>query len=128
MTEKNIVVCALYHFVTLDDYEQLREPLQAVLTEHKVCGTLLLAREGINGTIAGNRAGIDAALAFLRSDSRFAEIRCKESYTDSPPFHRCKVKLKKEIVTMGVADIDPNNIVGTYICLLYTSPSPRDRG
>ena len=115
MTEKNIVVCALYHFVTLDDYEQLREPLQAVLTEHKVCGTLLLAREGINGTIAGTRSGVDAALAFLRSDSRFAEIRIKESYTDSPPFHRCKVKLKKEIVTMGVADIDPNNIAGTYI-------------
>jgi len=110
MTEKNIVVCALYHFVTLDDYEQLREPLQTVLTEHNVCGTLLLAREGINGTIAGSRSGIDAALAFLRAD-----IRCKESYTDSPPFHRCKVKLKKEIVTMGVADIDPNNIVGTYI-------------
>lgn len=115
MTEKSIVVCAFYHFVTLDDYVQLREPLQAVLTEHNVCGTLLLAREGINGTIAGTPSDVAAALDFLRVDPRFSEIRVKESFTDTPPFHRCKVKLKKEIVTMGVTDIDPNDIAGTYV-------------
>jgi UPF0176 protein len=82
---------------------------------NQVRGTLLLAREGINGTIAGSREGIDAVVALIRQDSRFAAIEIKESYTDENPFYRTKVKLKKEIVTMGVEDIDPNHIVGTYV-------------
>jgi UPF0176 protein len=81
----------------------------------QVRGTLLLADEGINGTIAGARKGIDAVLDWLRSDPRLADIDHKESYTDSLPFNRAKVKLKKEIVTLGVPGIDPKRVVGTYV-------------
>lgn len=110
-----IVVAALYRFTRLDDYQQLREPLLALLTEHDVKGTLLLAHEGINGTVAGCRAGIDALLAWLAADDRFAGLEYKESYADASPFLRTKVKLKKEIVTMGVEDLDPNANRGTYL-------------
>ncbi|MCR8922599.1 rhodanese-related sulfurtransferase [Dasania sp. GY-MA-18] len=110
-----IVVCALYKFVTLENFEALREPLREVLVANQVKGTLLLAQEGINGTIAGPRVGIDAVLAWLKSDPRLAELETKESYTDKPPFYRTKIKLKKEIVTMGVEGIDPKRVVGTYV-------------
>ncbi|MGL6161879.1 oxygen-dependent tRNA uridine(34) hydroxylase TrhO [Microbulbifer sp.] len=110
-----IVVCALYKFVTLDDFESLRHPLLELMLKHRVRGTLLLAREGVNGTVAGTREGIDALLAHLRSDPRLAELDYKESYTDTPPFLRSKVKLKREIVTMGVENIDPRRSAGTYV-------------
>ena len=110
-----IVVCALYKFVTLDDYASIQPPLLALMLKHEVKGTLLLAQEGVNGTIAGSRSGIDAVLAYLQSDSRLAELSYKESYTDQPPFLRSRVKLKKEIVTMGVEGIDPKQVVGTYV-------------
>ena len=110
-----IVVCALYKFVSLENFEELREPLRSVMVENQVKGTLLLANEGINGTVAGPREGIDAVLAWLKSDPRLAELDYKESYTDQHPFYRTKVKLKKEIVTMGVEGIDPKKVVGTYI-------------
>ncbi|GAA5445688.1 thiosulfate sulfurtransferase GlpE [Microbulbifer sp. NBRC 101763] len=109
------VVCALYKFVTLEDFESLRAPLLDVMLEHSVRGTLLLASEGINGTIAGSRAGIDTVLAHLRSDKRLAELEYKESLTGEMPFLRSKVKLKREIVTMGVEGIDPLRVVGTYV-------------
>jgi len=111
----DIVVCALYKFVTLDNYQALRYPLLTVMQENGICGTLLLAQEGINGTVAGSRAGIDTLLDWLRQDPRLATLDYKESYTDKPPFHRTKVKLKKEIVTMGVPGIDPTHVVGTYV-------------
>ena len=110
-----IVVCALYKFVTLDDFQDLRHPLHEVMTTHQVRGTLLLADEGINGTIAGARKSIDAVLDWLRNDPRLADIDHKESYTDSLPFNRAKVKLKKEIVTLGIPGIDPKRVVGTYV-------------
>ena len=109
------VVCALYKFVTLDDYESLRQPLQQQMESLHITGTLLLAHEGINGTIAGNRNGVDQLLNWLRNDDRLTDLATKESFTDRQPFKRTKVKLKKEIVTMGVEDIDPNQSVGTYI-------------
>ena len=109
------VVCALYKFVRLADFEQRRAPLLATMLEHDVKGTLLLAEEGINGTVAGTRYGIDALLAFLRQDPRLADLDTKESYDDELPFYRTKVKLKREIVTMGVEGIDPNQVVGTYV-------------
>ncbi|OEY65473.1 rhodanese-related sulfurtransferase [Marinobacter sp. X15-166B] len=109
------VVCALYKFAELDDYRHLREPLLNLLLAHKVHGTLLLAREGINGTIAGSREGIDEVKHWLARDGRFAGIDYKESLVDIQPFKRTKVKLKKEIVTMGVDGIDPKRIVGTYV-------------
>ena len=114
MSEK-IVVAALYRFVTLDDFDALREPLLTVCQEQGVKGTLLLAHEGINGTIAGSRAGIDAVIAWLRADDRMADLSWKESFDEAQPFCRMKVKLKREIVTMGVSDVDPNEVVGTYV-------------
>jgi UPF0176 protein len=117
MTDVNprYVVCALYHFVRLPDFAALQKPLVDVMHSHGVKGTLLLAAEGINGTIAGTRAGVDAVLAWLKQDARLAKLDCKESFDDVIPFYRSKVKLKKEIVTMGVENIDPNHKVGTHV-------------
>ncbi|MDP5209395.1 rhodanese-related sulfurtransferase [Microbulbifer sp. 2205BS26-8] len=109
------VVCALYKFVTLEDFESLRSPLLHVMLKNRIRGTLLLAREGINGTVAGSRGGIDALLSYLKSDQRLADLDCKESFTSEMPFLRSKVKLKREIVTMGVEGIDPLHVVGTYV-------------
>ncbi|MBN8432406.1 rhodanese-related sulfurtransferase [Microbulbifer salipaludis] len=111
----DVVVCALYKFVSLEDYESLRQPLLQTLLDNEVRGTLLLAREGLNGTVAGSRSGIDNLLAYLKSDPRLAELDYKESYTAEMPFLRSKVKLKREIVTMGVEGIDPRRTVGTYV-------------
>jgi UPF0176 protein len=85
------------------------------MTQEAVKGTLLLAKEGINGTIAGPQQGVEAVLTFLREQPELANIAHKESYSLENPFHRTKVKLKKEIVTMGVEGIDPNQLVGTYV-------------
>ncbi len=109
------VVSALYHFVTLDDYQSLRQPLYDFMVEHEIRGTLLLAQEGINGTVAGSKEAIDKLHNWLRSDSRLKDLRTKESYDNTMPFYRTRVKLKKEIVTMGVQGIDPNQVVGTYV-------------
>ena len=111
----SIVVAALYQFVTLSDYEALREPLLQTMLDLDVRGTLLLADEGINGTVAGTRAAVDGLLAWLHSDPRLVNVDHKESYCDEQPFLRTKVKLKKEIVTLGVAGVDPNKQVGTYV-------------
>ena len=110
-----LVVAALYKFVKLSDCAAMRPKLQAKCDELGITGTLLLAEEGINGTIAGTRDGIDRILAWLRSDPRLADLPHKESGADHPPFYRMKVKLKKEIVTMGVPDIDPTEVVGQYV-------------
>jgi UPF0176 protein len=110
-----VVVCALYHFVTLDDYAALQAPLLQLMQQQGVRGTLLLAREGINGTIAGSREGIDAVLAWLKADPRLQGLDHKESFDTTLPFYRSKVKLKKEIVTMGVEGIDPRRKVGTHV-------------
>lgn len=115
MKNQDYVVCALYHFVRLDDYTALKQPLLKVLNHHGIKGTLLLAAEGINGTVAGKRNAIDHLLLWLRNKEEFRNLVHKESYVDEQPFNRTKVKLKNEIVTMGVEDIDPNHIVGTYV-------------
>lgn len=109
------VVAALYKFVSLPDYKDLREDLLQTCLDAGVKGTLLLAAEGINGTIAGSREGIDRVLTYLRQDPRLADLSHKESFDTAQPFYRMKVKLKKEIVTMGVAGIDPNEVVGQYV-------------
>ncbi|MER2493424.1 rhodanese-related sulfurtransferase [Catenovulum sediminis] len=109
------VVAALYKFTRLNDFEQLKEPLLKVMTDNQVKGTLLLANEGINGTIAGFREGIDNVLTWLKLDERFNDIGHKESLSEEQPFYRTKVKLKKEIVTMGVEGINPEEVVGTYV-------------
>jgi UPF0176 protein len=111
----SIVVAALYQFVSLPDYAALKEPLLNKCKEQGIMGTLLLAAEGINGTVAGTRESIDNFLKYLKDDERFTNIAHKESFYAETPFYRMKVKLKREIVTMGVEGIDPNHIVGTYV-------------
>jgi UPF0176 protein len=115
MASNRIVVCALYHFVRLDDFENLQKPLLDLMQASQVKGTFLLAREGINGTIAGPREGVNAVLAWLKADSRLQNLDYKESFDEDYPFYRSKVKLKKEIVTLGIEDIDPNYKVGTHV-------------
>ena len=104
---ESVIVAALYKFVTLDDFHELREPLLDTCLQAGIRGTLLLAREGINGTIAGSRNGIDAVLAQIRTLPGCSDIEHKESRAPEIPFNRLKVRLKREIVTMGVEDIDP---------------------
>ncbi|MGV6806506.1 MAG: oxygen-dependent tRNA uridine(34) hydroxylase TrhO [bacterium] len=112
---KPIVVAALYKFVTLENFRDMREPLFRFCDAADIKGTLLLANEGINGTIAGTRESIDKVLSHLKSDPRLANLEHKESCEESQPFYRLKIKLKKEIVTLGVDGIDPNRRVGTYV-------------
>jgi UPF0176 protein len=109
------LTAALYKFVDLPDFEALREPLQACCEAQQVKGTLLLASEGINGTIAGMEQGVRAVLAHLRADPRLATLQHKEAWADKPPFLRMKVRLKKEIVTLRVPGLDPNKTVGQYV-------------
>jgi len=108
-------IAALYHFTPFDDPDALRPALRQVCETGDVRGTLLLAKEGINGTIAGPRAGIDAALAHIRALPGCADLVWKESSAAQPPFNKLKVRLKREIVTMGQPDIDPRGAVGTYV-------------
>lgn len=112
---KKIVVATLYRFVSLPEYQELRQPLIDFCKRHDIKGTMLLAQEGINGTVAGSREAIDTLLSNLRSNPKLSAINCKESFYDEPPFYRMKVKLKKEIVTMGIEGIDPNKVVGSYV-------------
>ncbi|MCP4318115.1 MAG: rhodanese-related sulfurtransferase [Hyphomicrobiales bacterium] len=109
------LVAALYHFTPLPRFEALQTRIQAVCEKNGVKGTLLLADEGINGTIAGRDKDIAAALSFIRSIPELARLEHKESRAAEMPFHRMKVSLKREIVTMGVEDIDPLESVGTYV-------------
>ena len=108
-------VAALYCFTRLEDCAALRGPLELLCREHGVKGTLLLAPEGINGTISGAGDGIDAVLGRIRSLPRCAELDVKFSTAPVKPFHRLKVRLKREIVTMGEPAIDPLASVGTYV-------------
>ena len=109
------VSCALYKFVTLPNYAALREPLLNAMSKNNVFGTLLLAQEGINGTVSSTREGVDALLKWLDQQPGLENIDTKESYHSEIPFYRTKVKLKNEIVTMGVEGIDPKQVVGTYV-------------
>ena len=109
-----IVIAALYRFVRLDNFEELRQPLLQLMLDKQIRGTLLLAAEGINGTVAGEAAAVEQLLGYLRQDERLRDFDCKFSSDDSMPFYRSRVKLKREIVTMGVADIDPANS-GNYV-------------
>lgn len=113
------LTAALYKFVTLENFSALQANIHAACEAHHIKGTILLAREGINGTIAGLPENVHKLLHFLRTDAqfvgKFADLEHKESFADEHPFYRMKVKLKKEIVTMGVPSVNPNNTVGTYV-------------
>ena len=110
-----IRIAALYHFTRFDDPVALRSGLLACAEENGVRGTLLLAKEGINGTIAGSDDGIQAMLEYVRTLPGCANLDWKESRAHEMPFHRTKVRLKREIVTMGQPDLDPVDGVGTYV-------------
>jgi UPF0176 protein len=114
-TTPSFRVAALYRFCKLEAPEALREPLAAFCAERGIKGTLLLAREGINGTVAGTEAAIADLIAWLEARPEFAGLEVKYSSADDMPFHRMKVRLKREIVTMGVEGIDPLEGAGAYV-------------
>jgi UPF0176 protein len=109
------LTAAFYKFVDLPDFAQMQNPLLEVCQQNQVKGTILLAQEGINGTIAGTSEGIAAVLAWLRTDPRLADLEHKESWATEPPFYRMKVRLKAEIVTMHVPGLNPGRTAGQYV-------------
>lgn len=109
------LTAAFYKFVELPDFAELRAPLLAFCEESGVKGIILLATEGINSTIAGPAEGVHAVLAYLRRDPRLKDLQHKEAWSAKLPFYRMKVRLKKEIVTMGVPGISPTQMAGTYV-------------
>lgn len=115
VTSAPVRVAALYRFTRFADPAALRGPLLDACTINGIRGTLLLAPEGINGTIAGTPHGIDTVLAHIRALPDCADTDVKLSTASTMPFHRMKVRLKREIVTMGQPGIDPRHTVGTYV-------------
>jgi UPF0176 protein len=113
--EHSIKVAALYRFAAFDQPELLQPQILGWCTEHSLKGTILVASEGVNGTVAGAADGIDAVVAKLRTLPGCSELDVKYSHADKMPFLRLKVRLKKEIVTLGVDGIDPKREVGTYV-------------
>jgi UPF0176 protein len=111
----SIVVAALYHFVPIDDCKKLQDELYDLQNRIGLKGTLLIAPEGINGTVSGTRDSIDALIKFFKEDGRFDGWEYKESCTQNFPFYRLKIKIKKEIVTMGVESLNPNTEKGHYV-------------
>lgn len=101
--------------MTLENFKELRAPLLDFMEQYGIRGTLLLAKEGINGTVAGQAKAIEALHIWLEKQPHLGRVTHKESYCLEMPFNRTKVKLKKEIVTLGVEGIDPNRVVGTYV-------------
>jgi UPF0176 protein len=108
-------VSAFYKFVAIRDARALRAELHALGAREGLCGTILLAPEGINATVAGSAAGVGRLLAHLRADERFADLVSKESVAAARPFRRWKVKCKREILTFGAPEADPTQRVGTYV-------------
>lgn len=119
MSASKYLTAALYKFVRLPHYKALQAPILAACVKNNIKGTLLLAEEGINGTVAGLPEDIHKVLTYLRTDALFngyfADLEHKESFADTHPFYRMKVRLKKEIVTLGVPGVSPTNKVGTYV-------------
>jgi UPF0176 protein len=117
--QSTYLTTAMYHFVSLPHYKKLREPLLNFCVSQSIKGTLLLADEGINGTLAGSEKSVLELLHYLKNDpifeGSFKNIAHKESWSDKHPFYRMKVKLKKEIVTLGVPGVSPTKMVGRYV-------------
>jgi UPF0176 protein len=115
MSPPRYLTAAFYKFVDLPDYAERKPALLAFCETRNVKGLILLAREGINSTIAGAPEDVHAVLAHLRADPLLADLQHKESFADKAPFYRMKVRLKKEIVTMQVDGISPTHMAGTYV-------------
>ena len=112
---KTYVIASFYKFVPLHDYEDMKAPLLAVMKEHNIWGTLILAHEGINGSFAGKPDEVVFLYEYLRIDPRFSDLYFKETYNDIMPFEKAKVKFRKEIVTLGVEGIDPLQCTGERV-------------
>jgi UPF0176 protein len=112
---QEIVIAAFYKFVSLDDYEAMREPLLTQMVANGIKGTIILASEGVNGSFGGLRENMDNFYQIIHADPRLADLRFKETFDQENPFEKTKVKLRKEIVTMGINQVDPLKTVGTYM-------------
>ncbi|HLF67601.1 MAG TPA: rhodanese-related sulfurtransferase [Gammaproteobacteria bacterium] len=110
-----IVIMALYKFIERPNYIRHKKPIEDFCKAQGLMGTLLLAQEGINGTVAGSQEAIEALLSFLQATMKFGPLEYKLSYDETMPFHRMKVKLKKEIVTIGKPEANPCERTGTYV-------------
>lgn len=109
------LTAAFYKFVALPDYASIKAPLLSFCVTQGIKGMILLAPEGINSTIAGPPDGVHAVLNYLKQDPRLADLQHKEAWSDKAPFYRMKVKLKREIVTLGVPEANPSKLAGTYV-------------
>ena len=112
---KKYVIASFYKFVPLHDYENMKVPLLNAMREHALLGTIILAHEGINGSFAGHPDDVLFLYEYFRIDPRFADLSFTERYDDLMPFDKAKVKFRKEIVTLGVAEIDPLKCTGTRV-------------
>ena len=110
-----ILVATLYKFFKVNDLVALQDQLYAICNKNNVMGTILIANEGVNGTISAKPREIEKTLISIQKDDRFSEIEVKYSSANKQPFHKMRVRLKKEIVTIGLPEINPNKIVGTYV-------------
>ena len=110
-----ILVATFYKFVKVDDLVALQDQLYAICNKNNVMGTILIANEGVNGTISAKPREIEKTLISIQKDDRFSEIEIKYSSANKQPFHKMRVRLKKEIVTIGLPEINPNKTVGTYV-------------
>ena len=109
------IVATFYKFVSLPNFKQIQQPILDYCQSQNIKGTILLAQEGINGTIAGTRLSIDNTITYLRSLFPFSDLEHKESTATELPFGKLKVRLKKEIVTLGKPEVNPNEKVGIYV-------------
>ncbi|TAL65243.1 MAG: rhodanese-related sulfurtransferase [Legionella sp.] len=112
---KSIVIASFYKFIPLPEFEGMREPILEKMREIEILGTILLAYEGVNGSFAGTREQMEQFYNYLHSFTPFADLRFKETFDDNNPFEKAKVKLRKEIVTMGVADVNPDAHDDTHL-------------
>jgi UPF0176 protein len=110
-----IIIASFYKFVDLEDFEEMRAPLLAKMHELNIKGTIILAAEGINGSFAGHHEQMHFFYQFIHQDNRLSDIHFKETFDKENPFEKSKVKLRQEIVTMGIKDVDPLKTVGTYL-------------
>ena len=115
MDPESVVIVAFYKFIPLPDFEQRRKPMLELCERNEIKGTILLAQEGINSTIAGPKEGIETILNSLQSDPAIGPLNVKYSSASEPPFYRMKVRLKREIVRLGRPDIKPQDQVGDYV-------------
>jgi UPF0176 protein len=111
----SLILASFYKFVKLADVETLQKSLLNLCEREEIKGTILLAQEGINANIAAEKTAIDKVIIFLANDSRFQELEIKTCEVKTPPFERMKVKIKKEIITFNVPEVDPTEKVGTYV-------------